>query len=76
MAIAYIPPRNNKAKNIKIDDVDNNFQSNDVEGALKEVCQKVKNQVKIEYNDTNGELTINSSVKVVYDALTGNLQIG
>ena len=76
MAIAYIPPRNNKAKNIKIDDVDNNFQSNNVEGALNEVYQKVKNQVQVEYNNTNGELTINSSVKVVYDALTGNLQIG
>lgn len=76
MAITYIPPRNNKAKNIKIDDADNNFQSNNVEGALNEVYQKVKNQVQVEYNNTNGELTINSSVKVVYDALTGNLQIG
>lgn len=76
MAITYVPPRNNKAKNIKIDDVDNNFQSNDVESALNEIYQKVKNQVKVEYNDANGELTINSSIKVVYDTLTGNLQIG
>ncbi|WP_312286747.1 metallophosphoesterase family protein [Terrisporobacter sp.] len=37
--ITYIPPRNNKAKNIKIDDVDNNFQSNDVEGVLKELAE-------------------------------------
>lgn len=37
--ITYIPPRNNKAKNIKIEDVDNNFQSNNVEGALKELAE-------------------------------------
>lgn len=37
--ITYIPPRNNKAKNIKIEDSDNNFQSNDVEGALKELAE-------------------------------------
>lgn len=37
--ITYIPPRNNKAKNIKIEDADNNFQSNDVEGALKELAE-------------------------------------
>lgn len=36
--ITYIPPRKNKASNIKIDDVNNNFQSNDVEGALNEVA--------------------------------------
>lgn len=39
MAITYIPPKNNKAKNIKLDDVDNNFQSDDVEGALKELIE-------------------------------------
>lgn len=39
MAITYVPPKNNKAKNIKLDDVDNNFQSNDVEGALKELIE-------------------------------------
>lgn len=39
MAITYVPPKNNKAKNIKLDDVDNNFQSNDVEGALKELAE-------------------------------------
>ncbi|MDU6996609.1 MAG: hypothetical protein E6356_17275, partial [Terrisporobacter othiniensis] len=37
--MTYIPPRNNKAKNIKIEDSDNNFQSNDVEGALKELAE-------------------------------------
>ena len=56
--ITYVPPRNNKAKNIKIDDIDNNFQSNDVEGALNEVCQKVKNQVKVEYDESTGNLQI------------------
>lgn len=35
----YIPPRNNKASKIKIDDIDNNFQSADVEGALKELAE-------------------------------------
>lgn len=37
--MTYIPPRNNKAKNIKIEDIDNNFQSNNVEGALKELAE-------------------------------------
>lgn len=37
--ITYIPPKNNKAKNIKIEDIDNNFQSNNVEGALKELAE-------------------------------------
>lgn len=54
---AYIPPRNNKAKNIKIDDVDNNFQSNDVEGVLKELAEN-KNQVKVEYDEETGNLQI------------------
>jgi len=58
MAITYVPPRNNKAKNIKIDDIDNNFQNNDVEGALNEVYQKVKNQVKVEYDESTGNLQI------------------
>lgn len=40
MAIVYVPPKNNKAKTIKIDDKDNNFQSKDVEGALKELSEK------------------------------------
>lgn len=35
----YVPPINNKAVKIKIDDVDNNFQSDDVEGALKELAE-------------------------------------
>lgn len=47
MTIAYIPPRNNKAKNIKIDDVDNNFQSNDVEGALKELAENNNGSVDL-----------------------------
>ena len=41
MAIVYVPPKNNKAKTIKIDDKDNNFQSKDVEGALKELSEKI-----------------------------------
>ncbi|WP_297131639.1 hypothetical protein [Terrisporobacter sp.] len=76
MAIQYIPPTVTKANRIKIDDVNNNFKSNNVEGALNELYESSKNQVKVEYNDTNGELTINSSVKVVYDESNGNLQIG
>lgn len=76
MAIQYIPPTVTKANRIKIDDVNNNFKSNNVEGALNELYESSKNQVQVEYNDTNGELTINSSVKVVYDESNGNLQIG
>ena len=55
--MTYIPPRNNKAKNIKIEDSDNNFQSNDVEGALKELTES-KNQVKVEYDEETGNLQI------------------
>lgn len=76
MAIQYIPPTVTKANRIKIDDVNNNFKSNNVEGALNELYESSKNQVQVEYNNTNGELTINSSVKVVYDESNGNLQIG
>lgn len=76
MAIQYIPPTVTKANRIKIDDTNNNFKSNNVEGALNELYESSKNQVQVEYNTTNGELTINSSVKVVYDESTGNLQIG
>lgn len=76
MAIQYIPPTVTKANRIKIDDVNNNFKSNNVEGALNELYESSKNQVQVEYNNTNGELTINSSVKVEYDESNGNLQIG
>lgn len=55
--ITYIPPRNNKAKNIKIDDTNNNFLSNDVEGVLKELAES-KNQVKVEYDEQTGNLQI------------------
>lgn len=58
MGITYIPPRNNKAKNIKIEDTNNNFTSNDVESALDEMCQKVKNQIKVEYDESTGNLQI------------------
>ena len=76
MSIQYIPPTVTKANRIKIDDVNNNFKSNNVEDALNELYESSKNQVQVEYNNTNGELTINSSVKVVYDESNGNLQIG
>lgn len=39
MRMTYVPPRKNKASNIKIDDVGNNFQSDDVEGALQELAE-------------------------------------
>ncbi len=50
MAIQYIPPTVTKANRIKIDDINNNFESNNVEGALNEVCKKVKDQVQIDLN--------------------------
>lgn len=45
MAITYVPPIINKAKKIRIDDINNNFTSADVEGALKELAEN---------NATNG----------------------
>lgn len=59
--ITYIPPKNNKAKNIKIDDVDNNFQSNDVEGALKELSQNGGSGSNIDDNSTSTNKTWSSS---------------
>lgn len=61
--ITYIPPRNNKAKSIKIEDIDNNFQSNEVEGALKELVENLKN---------NGVVTDEQVNTAVDNYLTNN----
>lgn len=76
MAIQYIPPTVTKANRIKIDDVNDNFKSNNVEDALNELCEKIKDKNEVEYNETNGELTIIGSPQIIYDEVTGNLQIG
>lgn len=42
MAICYVPSTTNKASNIKLKDTNDNYTSNDVEGALEEVDAQFK----------------------------------
>ena len=42
MAICYVPSTMNKASNIKLKDTNDNYTSNDVEGALEEVNEQFK----------------------------------
>ena len=42
MAICYVPSTTNKASNIKLKDTNDNYTSNDVEGALEEVNEQFK----------------------------------
>lgn len=46
MAICYVPSTTNKASNIKLKDTNDNYTSNDVEGALEEVNEQFKDIAK------------------------------
>ena len=46
MAICYVPSTMNKASNIKLKDTNDNYTSNDVEGALEEVNEQFKDILK------------------------------
>ena len=66
MAIHYIPSTMNEASNIKLKDTNNNYTSNDVEGALEEI--------NAQFKDKANKDELESSIQVINDTLDGKVK--
>ena len=66
MAKYYIPSTTNNASNIKLKDTNDNYTSNDVEGALEEINAQIKDKVNKD--------ELESSMQVINDTLDGKVK--